>query len=207
MVTFETWLAFTLAAGLMLALPGPTNLLVMSYSLSNGLRAGLLTVAGTVPGLATATVISLLGLGALLESSVLAFTIVKWAGAAYLIYLGIKQWRSAGAPPPTTQTKATQTRRMLAQAFIVTLLNPKSFVFIVAFFPQFIDRESAAGPQFLILGATFLLLVLPINSTYALLAGGLRQLLHQPAARRWMARVSGGLLVTAGAMTAALRRP
>ncbi|GAB5467433.1 MAG: hypothetical protein Kilf2KO_04630 [Rhodospirillales bacterium] len=95
---------------------------------------------------------------------------------------------------------------MLLQAFVVTLLNPKGFVFFIAFFPQFIDERQSATPQMLLLGATFLILVLPINSAYALLAGGLRRLLDRPAARRWAGRIGGSLLIAAGAITATLKR-
>lgn len=203
-MAFETWLAFMLAAAIVIALPGPTNLLVMAYTIDRGLRAGLTTVLGVLPGIAVAMFLSLLGLGALLETSSLLFSIVKWAGAAYLVFLGIQQWRQAGRPAgPAPQSK---TGSMLLQCFVVTLLNPKGIIFFVAFFPQFIDPKTAVASQTLILGGSFLLLVLPINSAYALLAGGVRQVFAQSGFRRIAGRIGGGILVGAGVMTLALRR-
>jgi threonine/homoserine/homoserine lactone efflux protein len=135
-MTFETWMAFALAAAAMLAIPGPTILLVVGQSLGAGRRNALPLVAGVALGDLTAMALSLAGLGALLATSAAAFAALKWAGAAYLVWLGVRLWRApveAGAPPPP------DARRALRQAFAVTALNPKGIAFFVAFVPQFLD--------------------------------------------------------------------
>lgn len=206
-MSLELWIAFLIAASLLIAIPGPTNLLVVAYTLRRGRRAGLATVFGVVPGIATAMLLSFAGLGALLAASAEVFTLVKWIGAGYLIYLGIRQWR---APVETLNTAPGDEngarRRMVREAFFVTLLNPKGIMFFAAFFPQFLDPGAAVLPQMVILGSTFLLLVLPINSAYALMAGALRRRLSLAPWRRGLNRAGGALLITAGLFTLSLRR-
>ena len=210
---FEVWFAFLLAAAVVIAIPGPTNLVVVAYTLRRGRRAGLTTVLGVLPGIATAMMLSFAGLGALLAASAEVFTAVKWAGAAYLIYLGVRQWRAAAAPaelPGPNDGPGADDRnaqgRMLRDAFLVTLLNPKGIIFFSAFFPQFLDPGRPVLPQMALLGATFLLLVLPINSAYAVMAGALRSRLAEAAWRRLLNRIGGALLIGAGLFTLTLRR-
>jgi len=215
-MSLELWLAFVVAASIMLTIPGPTILLVVTYALSHGRRSAISTVSGVILGDVVAMVLSLAGLGAIMAVSSELFTAVKWLGAAYLVYLGIKMWRSAPMPDggdeeavPADNGRVGDRRmadgRMVWHAFAVTVLNPKSITFFVAFLPQFMEPAAPVMPQLLILGATFQVLAFLIVTAYALLAGGLSGSLRQPAARRLLNRAGGSLLVGAGLFTA-LRR-
>jgi threonine/homoserine/homoserine lactone efflux protein len=207
-MSVDVWLAFVVAATVVIGIPGPTNLLVMAYTLRRGRRAGLATVFGVLPGVTLAMVLSLAGLGALLGTSAASFAAVKWAGAAYLIYLGIRQWRAPVTSAATAVDNADKegNTRMMRDAFLVTLLNPKGVVFFGAFFPQFLDPGQPLLAQMTVLGATFLVIVLPINTGYALLAGALGRRLDSVDWRRRLNRAGGSMLIGAGLLTATLRR-
>lgn len=138
-MAIETWLAFVAASTVLLIIPGPTVLLVVSYALGHGWRTALPTAVGVAPGDFTAMTLSMLGLGTLLATSATLFTSLKWIGAAYLIWLGIKLWRAGGALDAQPRTDAASSVKMLGHAWIVTALNPKSITFFVAFLPQFLD--------------------------------------------------------------------
>jgi threonine/homoserine/homoserine lactone efflux protein len=202
-MTIETWLAFLLASAALLAIPGPTILLVIGQSLGAGRGRALPLVAGVALGDLTAITLSLAGLGALLAASSLAFTILKWAGAAYLVWLGIALFRSpvgeAAAPPLSA-------RRALRDAYVVTALNPKSIAFFVAFVPQFLDPARPFLPQAVILVATFVTLAALNALLYAVLAGRMAGAVARPGIRRAFNRVGGSMLVGAGIATAAMRR-
>ena len=206
-MVWDLWWAFVVAAGLLILIPGPTILLVSGFSLIAGTRPALAAILGVILGDIVAMAVSFVGLGAVLAASAEAFLILKWLGAAYLIYLGIKQWR---AKPELGDgglaLKPQALRAMMLQAFVVTALNPKGAIFFVAFLPQFVDPASPALPQFLLLGATFLALVLPICVGYVLLAAQLRKAMKSLRVLTLMNRAGGGLLIGAGLMTAALKR-
>jgi threonine/homoserine/homoserine lactone efflux protein len=206
-MTLEIWLAFVLASAVMLAIPGPTILLVIGYGLQHGMRAALPVVLGVALGDLTAMTFSLAGLGALLATSASLFTVLKVAGALYLVYLGIRMWR-ADPVLPQAEAKAVPVmgRRMARQAFIVTALNPKSIVFFIAFLPQFIDHGSAVTPQLVTLGATFLVIAVVNAWIYAVMAGRARSRIEDLRILRWANRVGGSLLIGAGLLTAGLRR-
>jgi threonine/homoserine/homoserine lactone efflux protein len=202
-MSLETWAAFALAAAAMLAIPGPTILLVIGQSLGAGRRNVLPLVAGVALGDLTAMALSLAGLGALLATSATAFTALKWAGAAYLVWLGVRLWRApveAGAAAPLTA------RRALRQAYVVTALNPKGIAFFVAFVPQFLDPVRPFLPQAALLVATFVALGASNAALYALLAGRASGAVGRPAVRRWLNRTGGSVLVGAGLATAAMRK-
>lgn len=199
----ETWIAFLATASVMLLIPGPTILLVIGQSLGGGRRAALPLVAGVAAGDLVAMSLSLAGLGALLATSAALFTALKWLGAAYLVYLGVRLWRApvaAGTALPLTAGAAWR------QAFIVTALNPKSIAFFVAFVPQFLDPARPFPPQAAILVASFVTLAAANALFYALLAGRLSGAVRRPGLRRALNRAGGGMLVGAGLATAALRR-
>ncbi|WP_119462142.1 LysE family translocator [Rhodospirillaceae bacterium SYSU D60014] len=206
-MTVELWLAFTAAAAIMVAIPGPTVMLVVSYALGEGRRSAWATVVGVALGDFTAMTLSLLGLGALLATSAALFTLLKWVGAAYLIYLGIRLWR---AEPSVDQGGAgnggRSHRSMMGHAFAVTALNPKSIVFFVAFLPQFINAGAPLLPQMAVLEATFLILATLNAALYAYLAGRLRGAIRKPSVLKAINRVGGGILIGAGVATAALKR-
>lgn len=203
-MSLEIWFAFVVAATVVICIPGPTNLMVMAYTLRRGRRAGLVTIFGVIPGVTLAMVLSLAGLGAVLATSVTLFVVLKWAGVVYLVYLGIRQWRAPVSYPHSDADPNHS--RMLRDAFLVTLLNPKGFVFFSAFFPQFLEPAAPMLPQMLILGATFLVIVLPVNTAYALLAGALGARLRSIHWQRRLNRTGGSMLVGAGVMTATLQR-
>ncbi len=203
-MTFETWIAFALAAAAMLAIPGPTILLVVGQSLgAGGRRNALPLVAGVALGDLLAMVLSLAGLGALLAASATAFAALKWAGAAYLVWLGVRLWR---APVEAGAALPLDARRALRRAFVVTALNPKGIAFFVAFVPQFLDPSSPFLPQAALLAATFVGLGALNAAAYALLAGRVSGAVGRPAVRRWLNRAGGTVLVGAGLATAAVRR-
>lgn len=200
-MTFESWAAFTAASAVLLVIPGPTVLLVVSYGLGQGWRTALPMAVGVALGDFTAMTVSLLGLGALLAASASLFTLLKWLGAAYLVYLGIKLWRAGGALQAAPRTDAASAPRMLAHAWLVTALNPKSITFFVAFLPAFIDPHAEFLAQMLVFETTFLVLAFANALAYALIAARVRRLVESRRAISLINKVGGGLLIGAGAAT------
>jgi threonine/homoserine/homoserine lactone efflux protein len=209
-MTFELWAAYAVAAWVVLIVPGPTVMLVVSYALAEGRRATWSTVAGVALGDFTAMTLSLLGLGALMAASAAAFTILKWAGAAYLVFLGVRLFRATpdSSPLAGPQGPARPHARsaILGHAFAVTALNPKGIVFFVAFLPQFLRPAAPLAPQVLLLGGTFLLFAILNATGYALLAGSVRDAVRRPAVLRGLNRLGGSVMIGAGLLTALLRR-
>lgn len=206
-MSLEVWIAFTVAAGILLAIPGPTIMLVVGYALGRGRATAWSTVPGVALGDLVAMTASLAGLGAILATSAMLFTILKWAGAAYLIYLGISLWRAApmvSAAQPETDRRDQW--RMFGHSFTVTALNPKSIVFFIAFLPQFIDHTAPVLPQFIVMEITFLTLAVANAAIYAILAGAARDTFRRPSVLKAVNRVGGGLLIGAGALVAATGR-
>lgn len=202
----DLWLTFVAATIALLLIPGPTVLLVLSYALSQGKRIAVASATGVALGDLVAMTASLLGLGALVLASATLFTVLKWIGAAYLVYLGVKLLRS----PPSTgldhTTAAKPASGVFWHAAAVTALNPKSIAFFIAFVPQFVSVDRALAPQFAILIATFVGLAWLNALAYALLADRLRQTIGRPSVITWLTRGGGAALVGMGVMTAALRR-
>jgi homoserine/homoserine lactone efflux protein len=203
----ELWLAFVVASSALLAIPGPTVMLVVSYALGHGRSSGWVTVPGVTLGDFTAMTVSLAGAGALLATSAFLFTVMKFAGAAYLIYLGIKLWRAESQMPglESTDNKASNSA-MFWNSCVVTALNPKSILFFIAFVPQFIDPAASALPQFIILEVTFLTLAAVNVAIWAVLAGHLRARFKRPETLKMVNRIGGSFLIGAGLLTATLRR-
>ena len=204
---FSTWLAFAGASIVLLMIPGPTVLLVVAYALGQGRRVALATAGGVALGDLTAMTLSLAGLGALVATSATLFTILKWIGAAYLVYLGIKLWRS----PPVLDAEAehateTKTSRIFGHAFLVTALNPKSIAFFVAFVPQFMTPADPLLPQLIAAEVTFVGLAALNALAFALAADYLRRRIVRPSVLKWLNRAGAGCLVGMGAATAALSR-
>jgi len=201
----ETFAAFVAASAILLIIPGPTILLVVSYALGQGWRTALPMAVGVALGDFTAMTLSMLGIGALLAASATIFTLLKWIGAAYLIYLGIKLFRAGGALTAEPRAEAAPAVRMMAHAWLVTALNPKSITFFIAFLPQFIDRNADFATQMLIFEATFLTLAFANALGYALVASRARDLVRNPKAIGIFNRAGGTLLVGAGVATLAVR--
>lgn len=203
----DTWLTFVAASTLLLLIPGPTILLVLSYAISQGRRVAVSTAAGVAVGDLVAMTASLAGLGALVLASATLFTLLKWVGAVYLVYLGVKMILSArDAEFALPEADAISARRTFSHAAAVTALNPKSIAFFIAFVPQFIRPEAALLPQFAILIGTFVALATINALAYALLAGSLRDRLARPGIIAWLTRAGGATLIGMGILTATLRR-
>jgi len=181
MVPLSHLLTFALAAVLLIALPGPSVLFVIGRTLALGRRAGLLSVAGNAGGMLIQTSLVALGVGAVVAESIVVLTIIKFAGAAYLVYLGVQAIRHRHrVAAPVARDTPRSTLRLLGEGFIVGVTNPKSIVFFVAILPQFVDATAGAIPlQLAELGLVFVVLALVMDSTWVLTAG---------AARTWFAR-------------------
>ena len=205
-MTVAHWLPFAIASAILVAIPGPTVLLVVSYALGHGRRYALATTAGVALGDFTAMTASMLGLGVILAASAALFGVLKWIGAAYLIYLGIKLWRAPVSTADTPNPAETRTGRIVAHAYAVTALNPKSIIFFVAFVPQFIDPHARALPQIVVFEATFILLATINAFAYAMLAAAARKAVRSAGVQRVVNRTGGSLLIGAGLFAAAWKQ-
>ena len=202
------WLAFVAATTALLLIPGPTVLLVLSYAIGQGRRVAVATALGVALGDFIAMTASLLGLGALVLASASLFMALKWVGAAYLVYLGVKLLRgtSGAGLAVTPDAGAVSQGRIFWHACAVTALNPKSIAFFIAFVPQFIAAQAPLLPQFAILVATFVGLAGVNALVYALLAARMRDVIKRPGVIAWLTRLGGGALIAMGLATATLRR-
>ncbi|TFF27109.1 LysE family translocator [Jiella endophytica] len=203
-----TFLAFVAASVILLAIPGPTVVMVVGQALAHGRRTALASVLGVGLGDLVAATLSLAGIGALLAASAEAFALVKWAGAAYLVFIGLKLWRNPPRPADAVATGVTSgPGRVFRDAFLVTVFNPKGLVFFAAFVPQFIAPGRDYLPQAAVFIMTFVLLGVLNAALYARLASGARSLLTRPRALTIAGRFGGACLVGAGIASALVRRP
>jgi threonine/homoserine/homoserine lactone efflux protein len=207
MPDLHVWIAFVIAAEALLILPGPTDMVVVSYALTQGRRSAWASVPGVTLGDATALVLSMLGLGAVLMTSAELFNAIKIAGAAYLIYLGIKTWR---APVPETMAEDAPLPRggwrIMAHTYVATALNPGGIVFYVAFFPQFLSAGKPLLTQVAVFGGTFIAMGTLNSILYATLALQVRRFVRSYRARKNMNRATGGLLVAMGGLVGLAKR-
>ncbi len=204
-MAFSLWLGFLVAAILIAVSPGPGAAASMSAGLRYGYGATLRVIFGLQSALIIQLAIVAVGLGALLTASTLAFDIVKFVGATYLIWLGVQKWRSA--PQEIDENTAVAAPEgLFREGLLVNLTNPKAIVFMSALMPQFIDPSRSQWPQFLIIGLTMCGVDTLVMSGYALLATRLRRWLHDPRALKAQNRFFGGIFVGAGAMLAASAR-
>jgi len=198
-MAIELWAAFTLASCVLLIIPGPTILTVISYSVAHGNRAKMPLIAAVALGDTTALVLSLAGLGAVLATSAWLFTVVKWIGGLYLIYLGIKLIRTESTTLAVEPAGALDSRwKLFTNTWLVTALNPKGIIFFVAFLPQFINQNEQAAPQLWILSITFIALAILNALVYATFATHARRFLMSPIAQRRFNIGGGSLLTFAG---------
>lgn len=201
----HVYLAFVVATTIMIALPGPSVLLTVAHSISFGWQHALATVAGATMGIAVQLIVAAIGLTSLLNVVAEAFEWLRWAGAAYLVYLGIKQWRSASEPLEFDTSSVSKTN-LFVQGLVITIPNPKSLIFIAAFLPQFIDSARPLGLQFAFIVPTFLLITFTVTSVWALVAGNVRGFLRSQRAFQSVLRTAGGLMIIAGLGLALARR-
>ncbi|WP_428540385.1 LysE family translocator [Profundibacter sp.] len=202
----DLWLAFAAASFVVVVIPGPTILLVVSYALTQGRRVAVATALGVALGDFIAVSLSLAGLGAILLTSAWAFTALKLVGAAYLVFLGIKLLRSPPHLKDVLAPSPTPAKRIFAHSALVTALNPKGIIFILAFVPQFLSADLPVMPQFLTMLATFVGLGAINALAYALLADQLGQRIRSPKVLTWVNRTGGAVLIAMGALTATLQR-
>lgn len=208
-MSWETWIAYAVATEVLLIIPGPTVLLVVGYALTRGRGPALWAVAGSCLGITCAFAITFAGLGAVLSTSALAFTVMKWAGAAYLVYLGVQMWRAKADTMLKVEDglgERPRQRSTFLHGFVTTILNPKVVVFLVAFVPQFMNPAAPAMPQAIIMTATFVTLAFLSDGAYAVFASKARQSLMGERTVKWVQRTGGSLLIGAGLLTAATKR-
>lgn len=204
-MSFSLWLGFLLAATLIAVSPGPGAAASMSAGLRYGFASALRTIAGLQTALLTQLLIVVAGLGVLLQTSALAFNIVKLCGAAYLIWLGVQKWRAAPEAIDATRARAAS-NALFVEGLLVNLTNPKAIVFVAALIPQFVDPARPQWPQFLIIALTMCGVDTIVMSGYALLATRLGRWLHDPKWLKAQNRFFGGVFVSAGVLLAGSSR-
>ena len=207
-MTLELWLIYLVAAAGLSLTPGPNGLLSITHGACFGFRSTAYTIFGGAFGFLVLIAISLAGFGTLLAASEQAFTLIKWVGAGYLIYLGIRVWR---APPPDFRGAAlaidTQDAcpiRMFQQGFLVAVSNPKGVLFFAAFLPQFMVVNASFSTQLFVFGGTFVL----VEIAYELLLASFAQRISPWLSNygRWFNRATGGIFVGMGAAIATASR-
>ena len=206
-MSLEIYIAYVFATMLILVIPGPTIILVVSQAVTHGRKSVVPLAAGVVFGDFTAMTLSLLGLGAIMSASAALFSLFKWIGALYLLYLGINLWRANPKSNSIQSGKEDISPHLLFKSsFVVTALNPKGIAFFVAFLPQFISPGEPVFNQLLLLGGTFLFLALINAALYALFASQLREAIRKTRVRKWFNRCGGTALIGAGIFTAGMQR-
>ncbi|WP_394757767.1 LysE family transporter [Rhodoferax sp.] len=207
-MVLSTWLAFFAASWAISISPGAGAVAAMSAGLNHGFRRGYFTTFGLVLGIWLQVVVVSLGLGALVATSSTAFLVVKWLGVAYLVWLGIAQWR-APATPMVTQVEEgvlVSRRSMVLRALMINAVNPKGTVFLLAVVPQFMNLAQPLLPQYLIIAGTLGFTDLVVMAGYTALAARVLGALKSPAHIRAMNRTFGSLFVLAGSLLALFKR-
>jgi len=204
MISLDLYLAFVGAVTILMLIPGPNVALIIANSVGHGTRYGLLTVAGTASAMIVQLAFTIIGMTAMLGILGAWFEALRWVGVAYLVYLGIRQWREPPADLTRTRPEPPVPGAIYGRAFLVSLTNPKTLFFYGAFLPQFIKPGADTDSQLFLLAATFLALALVIDGLWAVLAGRVRGLLSRHG--RFRQRLTGGLLIGAGVGLALARR-
>ena len=205
---FSTWLTFFAASWAISISPGAGAVAAMSAGLNHGFRRGYFTVFGLVLGIWTQLLVIGLGLGALVAASASAFLVVKWAGVAYLVWLGIAQWRAPAVPLAQRALEKSQvTRRtMIFRGWTINAVNPKGTVFMLAVVPQFLVLSEPLLPQYLLIGATLSFTDFVVMAGYTALAAKVLTALKEASHVRAMNRVFGAFFVLAGTLLALFKR-
>ena len=200
MPSTHAFAVFVPAALVLLAIPGPAVLYVIATSVEGGRRHGLLSVGGVHLGSLVHVAAAVAGLSALIVSSAIAFSTVKYAGAAYLVFVGVKKWLERDDPADRGARIPRSGRRVFAQGVVVNVLNPKTALFFLAFLPQFVDRDRTVWTQIAVLGLCWVVLGLMSDGAYALAGGTIGSFLRRR--RRAVRYASGGIFVGLGAVAA-----
>lgn len=194
----NSYALYVAVAMLTIALPGPGVLLTVNSAAQRGLNKSIAGIFGISLGVLIVAAISATGLGVLLMKSATAFLVMKYIGALYLIYLGIKLWRTKSALKGDVTVPVSSMLTCFSEGILLSLSNPKSIVFFMSIFPQFIDTSVNYIPQFILLAVTFSVLILVVHLVYAVLASMAANLLLNKKTIGFMNRVSGGLLISFG---------
>lgn len=198
-MNIELWVTFVAASAVLLLIPGPTILTVISYSMSHGYKAKIPLILAVAFGDSTALALSLLGLGVLLAESAFWFQAVKWVGGLYLIFLGIKLFMAGIKPTIINKNEEKASSwKLFVNTYLITALNPKGIIFFVAFLPQFINTNGDITAQLWVLAVTFVALATLNATMYAVFAGKAQQVLSSPRTQRIFNVCGGSLLFTAG---------
>jgi len=205
-MTFEWWLTYLLTTTILSLSPGSGAVNTMSTGISHGYKKTQIAIAGLQTGLAAHIILVGIGLGALFSHSVMAFQVLKWAGAAYLIWLGIQQWRARGAIDLNAVAKATSRGKLYKRALLVNLTNPKSIVFLAALFPQFILPHQPLVLQYLVLGVTTIVVDILVMQGYAVLATRISRWIKGPRQMLLLNRIFGSVFIAIGVVLATARR-
>ena len=204
----STWLAFFAASWAISISPGAGAVAAMSSGLNHGFKRGYFTTFGLILGIWTQVLVVGVGLGALVAASSTAFLVVKWAGVAYLVWLGIAQWRAPAVPMAARQGEegAVTRRAMVLRGWMINAVNPKGTVFLLAVVPQFMHLEQALLPQYLVIAATLGFTDLVVMAGYTLLAARVLGALREASHMRALNRVFGSMFIVAGGLLAFFKR-
>ena len=207
-MTLETWLAFFVASWIISISPGSGAIYAMSCGLNHGFRRGFVGTFGLIAGIWTALAVVAIGLGAVLSASTYAFSALKWLGVAYLVYLGVKQWRAPPMPLAAAGDDGVQlsARALIAKGWAVNATNPKGIVFMMAVMPQFIDTTAPLLPQYLVIAATFAFTDFVIMAIYTGFAAKVLSFFKTETQMRSLNRIFGSLFVLAATALAAFKR-
>ena len=209
-ISVEHFAAFVLASIILLVIPGPTIIMVITQALAHGRKVALASVIGVGLGDLLATSLSIAGAGALLAASASLFQALKLVGAAYLLWIGYKMWRTPVTLPdiadPEVAEASVSTVGIFRDSFLITALNPKGILFFVAFVPQFIDPALPYVPQAAAYVLTFTALGIINAAVFAFAAAGARQTIRRPKVMKIAMRSGGSLLMMAGIAAAFTRR-
>ena len=204
-MNISLYLAFIAAAGLLIAIPGPNILLIVSNSLSQGKRLGFYTVLGTSTAMVIQLMVAVTGLTAAMGFLSSGFEWFRWLGVAYLLYLGWRHWMGQ-ADNSAPSSAAARVKLGFWQGFLVSLTNPKTMLFFAAFFPQFADSSLPMTRQLIILAVSFWCMAMVIDSGYMLVASRMKPLLENPKSAKLTGRVSGSFVIAAALGLALVRR-
>jgi homoserine/homoserine lactone efflux protein len=205
-MTLDWWLTYLLTTTILSLSPGSGAINTMSTGISHGYRGAVASIAGLQVGLSLHIVLVGVGLGALISQSLMAFEVLKWLGAAYLIWLGIQQWRAAGAIDLHALSDSMPRRKLFQRAILVNLTNPKSIVFLAALFPQFIIAHQPQTAQYVILGVTTVVVDIIVMIGYATLATRIASWVKAPKQMKLLNRIFGSLFMLVGALLATARK-
>ena len=200
------WLAFCTATALLIAFPGPSILLMVSHSMGQGARRTLATVAGTALAITLQLAVTVAGVNSFMVLLAEWFEVLRWAGVVYLLWMGLAQWRASLQTQQEHLPKVVTRRSLFWQGFAVGVTNPKMLLFYGAFFPQFFDPALPAAPQLALLAVSFFLISVAICIAWVFLAGKLAGSLRGARSLSWRLRMSGTLLLGAGAALALAHR-